>query len=108
MIKRWGIPMASEAAEHLRRSGDFARDERWVLPDPNGDGLITISDASGVFTWFFCAPGDWLILTLMTRAPELSLFFELTPEALSGLFSSLVSLGFWLGVGYILAEVVRR
>lgn len=100
--------MASGAAEHLRRSGESAWEDRWVFPDPNGDGLITISDASGLFTWFFCAPGDWLILTLMRRAPELSLFLELTPESLSGLFSSLVSLGFWLGLGYLLGEVVRR
>lgn len=100
--------MASEEAEHLRRAGEFAWKDRWLLPDPNGDGLITISDASGLFAWFFCAPGDWLILTLITRAPELALFLELIPESLSGLFSSLVSLGFWLGVGYILGEVVRR
>jgi hypothetical protein len=79
-----------------------------MVPDPNEDGLITISDASALFAWFFCAPGDWLILMLMTRAPELAHFFELTPESLSGLFSSLVSLGFWLVVGYILTEVVRR
>ena len=53
--------MASEAAEHLRRSGELAWDERWIFPDPNGDGLATISDASRLFAWFFCAPGDWLI-----------------------------------------------
>jgi hypothetical protein len=100
--------MASSAAEHLRRSGERAWDQRWAFEDVNGDGLITISDASGLFSWLFTAPGDWLILTLITRAPDVALFFELTPDALSGLFSSLVSLCIWGGFALILGEAVRR
>lgn len=96
-----------EAAEQIRRSGEGAWDRRWMLPDANGDGVITISDTSGFLEWIFFAPGDWMILMLMTRHPEAAQFLEISPDALSAEISGVLSLCVWLAIVLIVAAILK-
>jgi len=76
----------------LRAAADAAWSQRWhFVSDLNGDGLITISDTLVWAKWIFFAPGDWLLLMLMSHAPAVAIFLELTPANPYGLLSGIVS-----------------
>ncbi len=83
----------------IMTAADAAWAERWqFVKDANGDGLITISDAMGWLGWVFFAPGDWLLLMLMSHAPSIALFFEITPAMLYGTLSGIVSPVIWISL----------
>lgn len=75
-------------------------DERFIEElttlDVSGDGQVTISD---IWAWLWqvaVMPGDVLIYLLVTYAPSLATFFELSSSNYGGSFSNFLSIASWL------------
>jgi hypothetical protein len=78
-------------------------DERWSFTtDTNGDGAFTISDIDSILAWLFFLPGDYVIYLLLTYAPNLARFLELSSASYGSFGSGLVSSCVWL-FGIVLA-----
>jgi hypothetical protein len=80
----------------LGLSPGMAWDVRWIfLTDMNGDGVVTISDFWLWAKWVFYAPGDFMLLALMLKAPSVAGFLEITTAMLYGWWSFALSLWVW-------------
>jgi hypothetical protein len=91
--------MESVAEQQLRIAAGLAWNVRWSFAaDMNGDGLVTISDAWLWLKWIFFAPGDLLLLLLMSHGTSVALFFEINPASLYGALSGMFSVFIWLWV----------
>ena len=78
----------SITAQQLQNAADLAWHARWNIAwDMNGDGMVTISDALLWLKWTFFAPGDLLLLLLMSYGTPIALFLEINPSWLSGVLS---------------------
>jgi hypothetical protein len=89
--------VAVEAA--LKGQATWAWDERWrFVWDMNGDGVYTISDTLLVAKWLFFAPGDWFLLMVIRHAPDMGVYFEITPKDLYGFGSGAISILCWMFV----------
>lgn len=78
--------------------------------DMNGDQRFTITDLGIWAAKVFFLPGDWMIWKLVTAAPGLARFLELSPADYGGLLSNVLSVLFWLLVllaCYLLWRFVR-
>jgi hypothetical protein len=64
--------------------------------DMNGDGAVTISDVWLWFKWLYFYPGDGLLYAVMSGAPKIAYFFELSSVSYGGGFSGVVSFFAWL------------
>jgi hypothetical protein len=92
-----GIAVADMTAAKLQVLASIAWDSRWRLAwDMNGDGRTTIFDAWLWLKWLFFAPGDFVLLTTMSRATPFALFLEWEPSMLGGWSSLIISLLAWL------------
>src|SRR5262249_11034298 len=65
------------------------------LLDANGDGRVTIGDASGWLQHAFFVPGDWTLWAIATYAPPLARFLEVDAAVSGGLASGIVSACEW-------------
>ena len=64
--------------------------------DVNGDGRLTIGDVWAWLEHLLFMPGDAALSLLLTYAPTLAEFFELSPDNYGSPFSKFVSIGVWL------------
>ena len=86
-----------------------AAHQRWLFAaDMNGDGFVTIGDIWLWVKWVFCTPGDGVLLLVMTQAPALARFLEITPAAsLGGWLSALISVATWMACLAVVGEIVE-
>src|SRR4051812_49330686 len=88
--------MAATTAQELKFSADVEWAIRWNFAwDMNGDGQITITDFGLIFKWLFYAPGDWLVLIMMSSFSDVAAFFEISLLHLQSWFSLTVSAIVW-------------
>jgi len=97
---------------------------RWqfLTKDINADGQLTLSDV-GLWCYHgFFAPGDYILSTLISGAPAVAKFLELSPVDYQGVLSGFLSAVIWIGsvlsigVGYgivrnldrVLTSYIRR
>lgn len=74
------------------------------VADMNRDGAITISDVWMWFKWLYFYPGDGVFYTLMSGAPKVAEFFELSAANFGGVASGVISFFMWLIVMGILSN----
>ena len=93
----------TSAGQQLKFAGQLAWERRWSLAtDANGDGIITISDFWAWVEWVFFAPGDFVLLSMIIRFPDVALFLEMTPSMLSGWLSGAISMVLlWLAISVL-------
>ena len=99
--------MAANSAteQQLRIAAEFAWNIRWKIAwDMNGDGVVTISDAWLWLKWIFFAPGDLLLLLLMSYGAPIALFLEINPASMSGMLSGVISAIVWYIVAISVAD----
>lgn len=66
------------------------------VADMNRSGTVTVSDVWIWIEWLYFWPGDGLIYLVITKAPGLAKFFELSAGKFSGLLSLFLSFGLWI------------
>ena len=69
---------------------------QWL--DFNGDGRISVEDASGWFWHLLFLPGDWAVDFLLEAAPNVASALDLGPASHGGVASTTLSIMFWLAV----------
>ena len=67
-----------------------------LVLDMNGDGQFTIGDAGPWLVHMFFLPGDSLLWLMVTYAPSMVRFFELSDSAFGGVESAGLSTGGWI------------
>jgi len=64
--------------EQISKSAGQMWVDRWTfVKDMNGDGAVTISDVWATVIWIVFAPGDAIILSVMSAAPAVARFLEI-------------------------------
>jgi hypothetical protein len=94
----------------LKAQASSAWNERWRFAwDMNGDGVTTISDTLLWLKWLFFAPGDWVLLMIMQHAPNIGVYFEMSPDkSLYGFGSAILSIFGWLWVWQMISGALEN
>ena len=77
---------------------------QWAfIADMNHDGAVTISDVGLWLKWLYFYPGDLLHYSILSLAPGVAQFLELSPSSYGGWGSGIVSAFVWMIVLPMLA-----
>jgi len=87
----------ADAIAQLRAAAQIAWSLRWDMSwDMNHDNVVDLADFWLLASWFFFAPGDFLLLAAMIYATPVALFLAIDPLSLSGILSGIISGIVWL------------
>lgn len=80
----------------------------WVQlgADVNGDGRFSIADAGPWLLDILVIPGDALIYLLLTYAPDVAEFLELSSDSYGGAVSIWVSVIIWLAALFVVGTIL--
>jgi hypothetical protein len=90
------------AITQLKEAAEIAWAARWQFSwQMDADSIISISNALHSIGWIFFAPGDFILLETMLHPTRLALFFNISPDDLSGFGSGTLSFLWWVGLVWL-------